>query len=142
VDRSDYSRGYRVAVPGTLVAEMADRKGQMIIKPTTLAVVATGVMLAAAVGVTSALQSSATSNLQSQVNQLQQENTQLTNQLGQATAKLNAKSTTGDLITCSDLHSFETSLAVTVSGPDTYGGYQSYTGLASSSWLPPHCYKQ
>lgn len=81
-------------------------------------------------------------NLRSQITQLQADNQRMGGQLAQDEAKLNAASTTGDLITCSDLRSFETgSIQVNVGGTDSYGAYQTFNGIASSSWVPPHCYK-
>jgi uncharacterized protein YabE (DUF348 family) len=52
--------------------------------------------------------------------------------------ELNTASNTGDLITCNDLHNFENDITVSVA--DIYGNELS--GIASSSWLPAHCYKQ
>lgn len=78
------------------------------------------------------------SGYQGQITNLNTRVSQLSGQLASANAKLTGKQP--DVITCTDLHNFETNIQVNVNGIDAYGNYQSYTGMASSSWLPQHCY--
>lgn len=61
-----------------------------------------------------------------------------------AEAKLNANSSSGVVITCNDLRSFESNAQIVLSGQDSYGDNLS-TGSVyfnNPAWLPSHCYKQ
>lgn len=104
--------------------------------------IAIGLAGGSLVAIAATSDTSQVSQLQSTVNSLKSQLNSESQALAQAEQKLNAASSTGDLVNCTDLRNFEQNIQVSVSGTDSYGGFQSYSGIGSSSWLPPHCYKQ
>lgn len=82
------------------------------------------------------------SGLEQQVSSLSTHMSDTEAQLSGAEAKLNNKSVTGDMVTCTDLRNFAGNIQITVAGTDSYGNSISGDGYVNSPWLPEHCYKQ
>lgn len=81
------------------------------------------------------------SGMQSEVSALQTRNASLMSGITQAEQRLNAASTTGDVITCADLRQIYSQAVVSVYGTDSLGTSMSSTGGFGNSWVPQHCYK-
>ena len=103
-----------------------------------LTAIGVAILLATGIGTTAALNSASNSSLQSQVNQLSQQLSKAEAELSQATSKLNAQSTTGDLITCNDLRNLG------LQNVDNFATLQSDGSIFINQQpvtIPQHCYK-